>query len=99
MDDGVKVLPDGSAFFTAKRPLPEDHWIYQECGDPPKPWNIAIGHWRKSLSEQIREAGRYAVRAATQSGTDMDFDPDALIQNLVVGFLGYHTSGDPMGEV
>jgi len=21
----------------------------------------------------------------------MDFDPDALIQNLIVGFLGYHT--------
>jgi hypothetical protein len=36
-------------------------------------------------------AGKYAVRSATLKGTVMDFDPDALIQNLIVGFLGYYT--------
>lgn len=46
---------------------------------------------RESLAEKIREAGRYAVRAATMKGTEMDFDPDALVQNLVTGILGYWT--------
>ena len=39
----------------------------------------------------IRLAGKYAVRCATMNGKEMDFDPDALLQNLVVGFLGYFT--------
>ncbi len=28
---------------------------------------------------------------ATMKGKEQDFDPDALIQNLIVGMLGYHT--------
>lgn len=47
---------------------------------------------RERLAEAIRAAGRYAVRAATMQGREMDFDPDALIQNLVVGILGYWTA-------
>lgn len=39
----------------------------------------------------LKKAGQYAVRCATENGTINDFDPDALIQNLIVGFLGYHT--------
>jgi len=47
---------------------------------------------RQQMAANLREAGKYAVRAATMCGTDMDFDPDALVQNLVVGMLGYFTS-------
>lgn len=54
---------------------------------------------RKQFAHAIRAAGKYAVRCATMNGSEMDFDPDALLQNLVVGFLGYWTkdglTGDP----
>lgn len=45
----------------------------------------------RELGQAIRDAGRYAVKTATMNGKEMDFDPDALTQNLIVGFLGYHT--------
>src|SRR6266849_2855470 len=46
---------------------------------------------RQAFADLIRKAGKYAVRSATMKGKEMDFDPDALLQNLVVGFLGYWT--------
>jgi hypothetical protein len=46
---------------------------------------------KEGFAEQVRLAGKYAVRCATMNGKEMDFDPDALLQNLVVGFLGYWT--------
>ena len=46
---------------------------------------------KEAFRQKIREAGKYAVRCATMNGKEMDFDPDALLQNLVVGFLGYFT--------
>jgi hypothetical protein len=54
---------------------------------------------RRQFEHAIRAAGKYAVRCATINGSEMDFDPDALLQNLVIGFLGYWTetgfTGDP----
>lgn len=47
---------------------------------------------RHEFSNLLREAGKHAVRGATMGGTEMDFDPDALLQNLVVGALGYWTA-------
>jgi hypothetical protein len=46
---------------------------------------------KKGFADAIKTVGRYAVRCATMNGKEMDFDPDALLQNLVVGFLGYWT--------
>jgi hypothetical protein len=46
---------------------------------------------REALADMLRDAGRYAVRASTMKGKEMDFDPDAMLQNLVVGMLGYWT--------
>lgn len=46
---------------------------------------------KEQFAEKIRAAGKYAIRCATMNGKDMDFDPDALLQNLVVGMLGYWT--------
>lgn len=46
---------------------------------------------KQDFAEKIKAAGRYAVRCATINGKEMDFDPDALIQNLLVGMLGYWT--------
>lgn len=59
---------------------------------PPMPMRMGTDHPRhREVVQQIWEAGRYAVRCATMNGKEMDFDPDALVQNLVVGLLGYHT--------
>jgi hypothetical protein len=56
------------------------------------PFRLGTKHpQRKQWEQMIRAAGEYAVRSATMKGKEMDFDPDALIQNLVVGFLGYFT--------
>ncbi len=72
------------AFATMSMPLPKTHWIYQK-DDTPAKLN------RRQFEKAIRAAGKYAVRCATMNGTEMDFDPDALLQNLVVGMLGYWT--------
>ena len=89
----VTVLPDGSAFFTASYPLPKDHWLYKERQEgwdherdcfPDRPMPVFTHEYR----EQVIVAARYAIRAATRCGKDSDFDPDALVQNLVVALLG-----------
>jgi hypothetical protein len=53
---------------------------------------------RRQMAEMIRSAGKYAVRSATMHGSEMDFDPDAMLQNLCVGFLGYWTVNGFGGE-
>ncbi len=90
--DKVYVLPDGSGCFVASLPLPKDHWLYApERSEPPMPMRVGLGPKRTELVKQVREAARYAVRAATLNGKETDFDPDALVQNMVVGLLGYFT--------
>lgn len=87
-------LPDGSGFATVSVPLAADHWLTAEGPtEPPMPWRIGTDEReeRDRLAEQIREAARYAVRASTMNGKVADFDPDALVQNMVVGMLGYFT--------
>jgi len=95
------ALPDGSGFATASFPLREDHWIYGSSQRPPMTMRTGTDHpRRKELEERVREAGKYAVKSATMNGKDTDFDPDALLQNLIVGLFGYHTSDGltQMGE-
>lgn len=88
----VGALPDGSGFATASFPLPKGHWSTAEGYNvPPMPMRIGTGPERDILAEQVREAARYAIRAATMNGTVQDFDPDAMVQNFVVGMLGYWT--------
>jgi hypothetical protein len=94
--ESAVALPDGSGAATVSFPLPKDHWLYQKGPDgfslpPPMVFRMASGLDRQKMAEKIREAGRYAVRSATMNGEATDFDPDALVQNLVVGMLGYHT--------
>lgn len=53
---------------------------------------------KRQFEKAIRAAGKYAVRCATMNGAEMDFDPDALLQNLVVGMLGYWTDNGLTGD-
>ena len=90
--DGPYILPDGSAFMTASFPLPKTHWLYQPTGNPPMTMRIGTADPRRAdLQDRVRAAAKYAIKGATMSGKDEDFDPDALIQNLIVGLFGYHT--------
>ena len=83
-------LSDGSGFATASSPLPEDHWLTRPgWNEPPMPWACGTDDpARNDMAEAIRAAGRYAIRASTMNGSG-SFDPDAMLQNLVVGLIGY----------
>lgn len=91
--DEVTKLPDGSAFATMSFPLPKDHWLYKEgYNEPPMPLRMGTDFvYRNELAAKITEAAKYAVRASTMNGKIIDFDPDAMIQNFVVGMIGYWT--------
>ena len=92
MDNQVTVLPDGSAFATASGPLPKDHWLYAPRGD----WDSKRDDYAETPQpiltnaqrQAVTAAGRYAVRGATMCGTEMDFDPDALVLNLCYALCG-----------
>lgn len=87
-------LPDGSGFMIGSFPLSKDHWLYADpqFNVPPMPFMMGKNHpERERMEKALLAAGRYAIRCATMNGKDNDFDPDALIQSLVVGMVGYHT--------
>lgn len=90
----MTLLPDGHGVATASFPLPKDHWLYADDGFDPPPMPMRMGTddpRRKQFNDMVRCAAKYAVRAATMKGKESDFDPDALVQNMIVGLLGYHT--------
>ncbi len=90
-DSDVTRLPDGSACFVGTLPLPKDHWLYEEPGEPPMPLQMGVSPERREHEALLTAAAKYAVRSATRSGTISDFDPDALVQALLVGVFGYCT--------
>lgn len=90
-------LPDGSGFAVMSMPLPKTHWIYRPEGSayptPPMPFRMGANDPRRqAFNESARAVAEYAVKSATMNGEAMDFDPDAMVQNFVVGMLGYHTA-------
>ena len=91
--DSVVALPDGSGFATMTLPLPKDHWSTAEgFAVPPMPMRMGTDDPGRTIkADQIRAAARYAIRASTMNGKDPAFDPDAMVQNFVVGMLGYWT--------
>lgn len=89
-----ETLPEGSGAAVLSRPLPKDHWLTAEGENTPPALWLEMGgigpdpQTRKSIERDIREVGKYALRSATSNGKEQDLDPDALLQNLVIGFLG-----------
>ena len=81
MENEVIDLPDGSSCFLLSYALPEDHWIYDSDHDP----SPVLDH---AYRKDIVAAVRYAIRGATMNGKEMDFDPDALVQNAVYALCG-----------
>lgn len=85
------VLPDGSAFGVVSFPLSKDHWLYadrayEDGADQPKELPAPI--LNHGSRETVVAAARYAVRGATNCGKEPDFDPDALVQNMVYALCG-----------
>lgn len=85
------VLPDGSAFGVVSFPLSKDHWLYadrayEDGADQPKELPSPI--LNHGSRETVVAAARYAVRGATNCGKEPDFDPDALVQNMVYALCG-----------
>lgn len=78
------VLPDGSSFFTASYPLPKDHWIYDKtCFNELSPIKDNI-----VTRERVIHDTKIAIQKSTNYGKEMDFDPDAVIQNLSTLLFG-----------
>lgn len=99
----ITVLPDRSAFCTGSLPLPQNHWLYDQDnhGVSPAPFRIGINdplQNRDEWAEKIRTAARWAIQASTVCGKDPDFDPDAMVQNFVVGMIGYWTQNGFLEE-
>jgi len=87
----VTVLPDGSAFAVMSYPLPKDHWLYAERqyeGDADEPNELGKPILTHALRDAVVSAVRYAIRGATNCGKELDFDPDALVQNAVYALCG-----------
>ena len=88
------ILPDGSGFLIAEMPLPPNHWLLKpgELEQPPMPMRMGINNpQRRRMEKWLAAAGRYALRASIESPDEVGFDPDALIENLIIGMLGYFT--------
>jgi len=88
----IGALPDGSGFATASFPLPLDHWLYARKLEKIEPVFHPINEEaRKDVAAKIRSAARLAIRGATRNGQEKDFDPDALVQNLIINLIGPRT--------
>jgi len=97
--DIVGPLPDESGMMIGELDLPEDHWLFDEPGSPPMGSKLgtdsAVYHERTS---KLIAAGKYAIRASILDTSEVGFDPDAFIQNLVVGLHGYATPSGDKGD-
>ena len=94
----VAVLPDGSAFAVMSYPLPKDHWLYadrQYNDGEYEPVELGKPVLTHELRDAVVSAVRYAIRGATNCGKEVDFDPDALVQNAVYALCGPFTSTPP----
>lgn len=91
MTDNVTILPDGSAFGVMSFPLPKHHWLYanREYRDGEvEPIELSKPILTREMQEHVVSAIRYAIRASTDCGRDMDFDPDAMVLNAVYALCG-----------
>lgn len=92
--DGITVLPDGSAFGVISFPLPKTHWLYAEreyADGEHEPIELGKPILTHDVRDAVISAVRYAIRGATMCGKESDFDPDALVQNVVYALCGPYT--------
>jgi hypothetical protein len=72
-----------------------DHWVMsrgENIQPTPLPTVFAMmpeGTVHVVTRESVRDAARFAIRAATANGTILDFDPDALVIDLQNALCGH----------
>lgn len=97
MTDKAFALPDGSGFMTGSFPLPKEHWLYQP-NDYSNVDESTLGVIPRSYLDEnqsaIDEAIKTAIRGTTMSGKEMDFDPDAMLQNIKYHLFGSYLNCD-----
>lgn len=79
--------------FTISIPYPADHWSKAPRTDEP-PMLLCMGAndpRRAQIEEAIKHATRYALKTAEHHGMRGDFDWDAVVQNVIIGTVGYYT--------
>ena len=84
---------DEPTFLTAEMALPPDHWLHApQCPDWDAERDTAADLPLPVLANDqrlaVKAALRWAIRAATMNGKEMDFDPDALVQNAIYALCG-----------
>lgn len=88
----------GSGFAVLSLELPKDHWLYTTTEDgftPPAPWPLLYpGHTlaREYLSRELQPGVQYGIKTVTYNGREDDFDPDAMVNQILNGIFGVHTS-------
>jgi hypothetical protein len=90
-ENEITILPNGSAFGVMSYPLPKDHWLYAEReyrNGEVEPIELGNPILTRELADHVRSAIKYAIRASTNCGKDMDFDPDAMVMNAVYALCG-----------
>jgi hypothetical protein len=95
MSNEITILQDGSAFGVMSFPLPKDHWLHAPREYAPgadEPMELPAPILTNAQRNTVVAAIRYAVRGATMCGQEMDFDPDALVQNAVYALCGPYTT-------
>lgn len=94
--DCFAVTEEAPGMFTGPSPFPRTHWsVADPTGLNVPPMGLRLGTEdpsRERIADLIRAAVRYGFRAATMNGREPNLDPDALVQNIVVGLLGYWTA-------
>jgi len=73
----------------------KNHWLYDARGrtrPPPMPMRMGTGPLRAAYEEAVRDASRWAIKSTTNNGTDMNFDPDTMVEHFVIALLGYNTA-------
>lgn len=93
MNSDITILPDGSGFFVGSLPLPKNHWIFDDVNEVPNPNALNM------LRSTIINAARYAIRSSTMHGKEMDFDPDAMVSNFLIGMLGRNSDDNVVPNV
>ena len=95
--ESMDICPDGHGNAIISYPLPKDHWLTKPSFDePPMPFVVGTmelrsGMTREMWADAIKKAAKYAIRASTENGKINDFDPDAMVQNFIVGMIGFYT--------
>jgi hypothetical protein len=84
---GIAVASDGSK----PRLMRDDHWVMLPGDNEFDGQPVIVGVFPE-LRKSIAAAARSAIRACTANGTEIDFDPDAMVMEICSRLCGYQAN-------